>query len=96
MPANGPPVIPSLRLDQRRQCLEAVEASRQLRAKLRAKRGGALVPDSWELVNEARDERTTHLEEGNRGSGGMGDEATIATHDGRDEARDRRSRERQR
>lgn len=37
--------------------LAAMEAASQLRAQMRARRGGVPVPDSWPLIREARDER---------------------------------------
>jgi hypothetical protein len=54
-------VIPKLTPEQQQQALEAMEAARQLRAEILAKRGGKLFTPSWELLNEARDERTRQL-----------------------------------
>ncbi len=58
MLANDLPVIPPLTPDQRQQYLDALESSRLLRAELLEKRGGVLFPNSWELINEERDERS--------------------------------------
>lgn len=53
--------IPRPTPEQRRQTLEAVAQARRLQAELLERRGGKLFPPSWELLNEARDERTRQL-----------------------------------
>jgi excisionase family DNA binding protein len=54
-------VIPKLTPEEQQQALEAMEAASKLRAAILAKRGGKLFSPSWELLNEARDERTRQL-----------------------------------
>jgi hypothetical protein len=55
------PVIPKLTPEEQRQALEAMEAASKLRAEMLAKRRGKPFSSSWELLNEARDERTRQL-----------------------------------
>jgi excisionase family DNA binding protein len=54
-------LIPKLTPEEQRRALEAMEAASRLRAAMLAKRGGKPFPPSWELLNEARDERTRQL-----------------------------------
>ena len=54
-------VIPKLTAEQQRQGLEAIEQARKLQAEMLAKRGGTPFSQSWELLDEARDERTRQL-----------------------------------
>ena len=54
-------VIPKLTPEQQRQGLEAVERARKSQAEMLARRGGKPFTPSWELLNEARDERTRQL-----------------------------------
>ncbi len=53
--------IPKLTPEQQQQALEAMQAARQVRAEMIEKRGGKLFSPSWELLNEARDERSRQL-----------------------------------
>jgi excisionase family DNA binding protein len=54
-------VIPKLTPEQQRQGFEAVERAKKRQAEMLAKRGGKLFSPSWELLNEARDERMRQL-----------------------------------
>ena len=54
-------LIPKLTPEEQRQGLEAIERARRLQAEMLAKRGGKLFSPSWELLEEARDERTRLL-----------------------------------
>ena len=54
-------LIPRLTPDQRRRSLAAVEAAKRLQHELLAERGGKPFSPSWELLNEARDERSRQL-----------------------------------
>ena len=56
-------VIPKLTPDQQRQMPAALERARRHSAELLKYRAGQSVPESWELLNEARDERTRQLSE---------------------------------
>jgi excisionase family DNA binding protein len=56
-------VIPKLTPEQQRQMLAALETARRHSAELLKYRAGQPVPESWELLNEARDERTRQLTE---------------------------------
>ena len=47
--------------EQRRQALAAVAAAKRLQDELLERRGGKPFSPSWELLNEARDERTRQL-----------------------------------
>ena len=59
---DGRPYLPPLTPEQRRQGLAAVERAKQLQAEMLERRGGVpFSPSSWELLNEARDERTEQL-----------------------------------
>ena len=58
---DGRPYLPPLTREERRQGLAALEAAKQARAELLARRGGVPFSPSWELLNEARDERTEQL-----------------------------------
>ena len=53
-------VIASLTEEQQRRGLEAFTELKRLRADLAAKHG-RLTPESWELLNEAREEHTNEL-----------------------------------
>lgn len=53
--------IPRLTPEQQRQGLEALESAKCLQAEILARRGGKLFSPSWELLNEARDERSREL-----------------------------------
>jgi len=53
--------IPKLTPEEQRRGLEAIERSRRLQAEMLARRGGKLFSPSWELLNEARDERNRQL-----------------------------------
>ena len=55
-------VVPPITPAQQRQALEAVEAAKRLQAELLARRGGVPFPNSWELINEARDKRSEQLQ----------------------------------
>jgi hypothetical protein len=57
-------VIPSkLTPEQSREMLEALERARRRSADLLKYRAGQPIPESWELLNESRDERTRQLSE---------------------------------
>ena len=53
--------IPKLTAEQQRQWLEAIERAKQRQAEMLAQRGGQPWSPSWELLNEAREERTRQL-----------------------------------
>ena len=54
------PVIPPLTKEQQRRGLQALAELERLSAALAA-RHGTLIPESWELLNRSRDERTRDL-----------------------------------
>lgn len=54
--------------EEQRRGLEALERVKALQAEMLAKRGGVPFPESWELINEMRDERPQDL--GGTGDGG--------------------------
>jgi excisionase family DNA binding protein len=54
-------VIPKLTPEEQRQALEALERARKHAAELLRRKGQYRGPESWELLNEARDERTRQL-----------------------------------
>jgi excisionase family DNA binding protein len=56
-------VIPKLTPEQQQEMLAALERARRHSAELLKYRAGQPVPESWELLNEARDERTRQLTE---------------------------------
>lgn len=58
---DGRPSLPPLTPEEQRQGFAALEAARQLRTELLERRGGVPFSPSWELLNEARDERTEQL-----------------------------------
>lgn len=43
--------------EERRAALDALEAARELRERMRAERGGKPLPPSWPIIRQARDER---------------------------------------
>ena len=48
--------------EAQRRALEAMDAAERLAQEIRARRGGRLfTPESWELLNESRDERSRDL-----------------------------------
>jgi excisionase family DNA binding protein len=47
--------------EERWRGLQAVREARELRQRIRARRGGRPLPSSWELIREAREERTSRL-----------------------------------
>jgi len=53
-------VIPSLTKEEQRRGLRALVALERLSAEIAA-RHGSLTPESWELINQSRDERTRDL-----------------------------------
>ena len=53
-------VIPPLRKQQQRRGLRALAELERFRNELAA-RHGKLTPESWELINQSRDERTSDL-----------------------------------
>jgi hypothetical protein len=54
-------MIPRLTPKEQRRALEALERVRRRAAKLLLREGKYRGPESWELLNEARDERTRQL-----------------------------------
>jgi excisionase family DNA binding protein len=54
------PVIPPLTKEQQRRGLQALAELERFRDELAA-RYGKLTPESWELINQSRDERTRDL-----------------------------------
>jgi hypothetical protein len=56
-----PVTIPRLTPKQQKQWLNAIERAKERHAKMLADRGGQLWSPSWELLDEARDERTRQL-----------------------------------
>jgi hypothetical protein len=61
MSHTEPLVIPKLTPEQQRQGLAAVARAKKRQAEMLAKRGGKLFSPSWELLDEARDERAREL-----------------------------------
>ncbi len=55
------PDVRRLTPEEQRRALAALERAERTQAKILADRDGEPVPPSWELVNDARDERTRHL-----------------------------------
>jgi excisionase family DNA binding protein len=53
--------IPPLTPEQRERGLRAMAEARALREEMLRKRGGVPFPESWELLNELRDERSEQL-----------------------------------
>lgn len=53
-------VIPPLTTEQQRRGLQALAELERLGAAIAA-RQGKLTPESWELINQSRDERTRDL-----------------------------------
>ncbi len=56
-------VIPKLTPEQRREALATLERVRRHSAELLKRQNAQPVPEAWELINEARDERTRQLSE---------------------------------
>jgi hypothetical protein len=54
-------VIPRLTPEEQQQALAALERAQRHAAELLKHRGDQPVPQAWELLNEARDERTRQL-----------------------------------
>ena len=51
-----------LTAEERRRALEAMDAADRLRQEILARRGGQpFTPESWELLNASRDERSRNL-----------------------------------
>ena len=59
--ASEPLMIPKLTPEEQRQALEALGRARKHAAELLQHQGRYRGPESWELLNEARDERTRQL-----------------------------------
>ncbi len=59
-PAAGP-VTRRLSKAEQRRGLAALAALERLSAAIAARRGAKLTPESWELINQSRDERTDEL-----------------------------------
>jgi hypothetical protein len=53
--------IPPLTLEEQKQWQQAIADAKRLQAELLTQRGGELLPDSGELINQARDARTRDL-----------------------------------
>ncbi len=60
---TAPVLIPKLTPDQQRVALAALERVRRHSAELLKHQNNQPVPEAWELINEARDERTRQLAE---------------------------------
>ncbi len=58
-----PVVIPKLTREQQREALATLERVRRHSAELLKHQDDQPVPEAWELINEARDERTRQLSE---------------------------------
>jgi excisionase family DNA binding protein len=58
---DGSLVIPPMTPEEQRQALAAIERSRKRQAEMLAERGGVPFSPSWELLNEARDQRSRDL-----------------------------------
>ena len=58
---DGRPYLPALTPEERERALAAVESMKQLQEEWLVRRGGVPFSPSWELLNEARDERTEQL-----------------------------------
>jgi uncharacterized protein (DUF1778 family) len=54
-------IVPRLTVEERERGLRALEELERLGQELLEQRGGELFSPSWELINEARDERTREL-----------------------------------
>jgi excisionase family DNA binding protein len=57
----GRPSIRRLTEEERRRGYEALEASRRLGERMRARRGGQPFAESWPMIREAREERSKQL-----------------------------------
>ena len=53
--------VPKLTPEQQQEWLAAIERAKQRQAEMLAQRGGQPWSPSWELLTEARDERTSQL-----------------------------------
>ncbi len=59
--ARAPRAVHPLSDEERRRGLEAMQAAKQLRQRILARRGGEPLPSSWGLIREAREVRTSQL-----------------------------------